>query len=94
MELEDQITPFRSYSVDLAIRWQKPIGLLYIDGSHTEKDVMLDWNAWAIHLAKGAVVAFDDYRTKNNPGVEKYVDKLRSRGKWEEGPHPLIVGYL
>lgn len=92
-----QVTPFRAFSRELAKWWQRPIGLLYIDGSHLERDVRADWEAWRPHLAHPAVVAFDDYRTARNPGVERVVDRLRGelRGAvWTEGPAPLVVGSL
>jgi cephalosporin hydroxylase len=91
------ITPVKGFSRDVAKRWnRRPIGLLYIDGSHTEADVRADLSAWSPFLAAGAVVAFDDYRTERNPGVAKVVDPLRAAGhwRWEEGPHPLVVAFL
>jgi hypothetical protein len=93
------ISPLKGFSRDVAKRWgqgRRPIGLLYIDGSHTEADVRADLSAWSPFLAAGAVVAFDDYRTERNPGVAKVVDPLRAAGhwRWEEGPTPLVVAYL
>jgi len=90
------VTPLRGFSVDVARHWLRPIGLLYIDGSHTEKDVRADFNAWAPYLAPGAVVAFDDYNTPRNPGVAQVVDALKGDprfGDWHDGPAPLAVGW-
>lgn len=96
MELGGSITPLRAFSAEIAPHWLKPIGLLYIDGSHTERDVARDWELWSPHLAPKCMVAFDDYRTERNPGVEAVVDvRLRKLPgfTWAEGPVPLIVGF-
>jgi predicted O-methyltransferase YrrM len=91
-----QVTAFRAFSRDMARLWQRPIGLLYIDGSHTEEDVRTDLTLWSPYLVHGGIVAFDDYRTERNPGVAKVVDPLRQAGhwRWEDGPPPLVVGFL
>lgn len=93
--LSFMVTPLRGFSVDVARHWQRPIGLLYIDGSHLEKDVRADFAAWAPYLAPNAVVAFDDYRTPRNPGVAHVVDALKGDprfGEWHDGPAPLTCG--
>jgi predicted O-methyltransferase YrrM len=84
------VTPHKGFSADVAKAWTGPrIGLLYVDGSHTEADVAKDWAAWSPRLAPGAVVAFDDYETKNNPGVARVVNRLG--GRLERGPYPLVI---
>lgn len=89
--LAAQITPLRAFaSRDIAPHWLRPVGLLYIDGSHTEADVRADWNAWRGHLAAGAIVAFDDYRTARNPGVAAVVDRIPGV-RVELGPTPLAL---
>lgn len=95
--LTAQVTPFRAFADLLAPFWLRPIGLLYIDGSHAEGDVWNDWSLWSPHLAPGGIVAFDDYRTPRNPGVAAIVDRLRYERtgmRWEEGPAPLVVGWM
>lgn len=89
------VTALRGFSTDVARHWLRPIGLLYVDGSHTEKDVAADVAAWSPFLAPGAVIAFDDYRTERNPGVARVVDRLRAGAQftdWVEGPAPLVYG--
>lgn len=89
------VTPLRGFSTDVAKHWLRPIGLLYIDGSHTLADVLADVKAWGKFIPAGGVIAFDDYRTDRNPGVATVVDALRA-GKefrdWVEGPAPLVYG--
>ena len=44
--------------------WDQPIDLLYIDGQHYAHAVMIDFAlAWE-HLRPGAIVIFDDYRSR------------------------------
>jgi hypothetical protein len=94
--LLDRVTPLRGFSTDVARHWLRPIGLLYVDGSHTEADVRADVEAWAPFLEPGAVIAFDDYRTDRNPGVAAVVDRMRKGSAftgWIEGPSPLVYGF-
>jgi cephalosporin hydroxylase len=95
VDLLDRVTPLRGFSTDVARHWLRPIGLLYVDGSHTEADVRADVEAWAPFLEPGAVIAFDDYRTDRNPGVAAVVDRMRKGSAfrdWIEGPSPLVYG--
>lgn len=95
MELETAITPLQGFSWEVVKTWKKPIGLLYIDGSHTEKDVMQDWRLWSRFLVPGARVAFDDYDTPRNPGVKKVIERIqreRNDIRWSFGPPPLAIG--
>lgn len=88
--LWSRVKPIRAFSTDAAAAWTGPkIGLLYIDGDHTEEGVRGDVEAWASHLAPGAVMAFDDYATKRNPGVKSVVDSLP--GDLEIVAHHLAV---
>ncbi len=96
--LEGVVTPVRSFSADAAARWpaDRPVGLLYIDGSHTSIDVANDWANWIPRLAAcRATVVFDDYGTPRNPGVTRLVDRLRketlSPWIWRNGPPPFMV---
>lgn len=77
------VTTIQAFSTDAAADWSGPeIGLLVIDGDHTERGVRDDVSAWAPHLATMAVMAFDDYGTKPNPGVAVVVDELAESGLW------------
>jgi predicted O-methyltransferase YrrM len=78
MGLQDRITGVQAFTRDAAAAWQRSeqVGLLFVDASHVQADVQADFDAWARHLAPGAVVAFDDYGTHRNPGVAEVVDGL------------------
>lgn len=77
VRLWSRVTPVQAFSVDAAREWDgPPIGLLFIDGDHTESGVRADLAAWMPHLVEGAVLAFDDYDTRRNPGVKVVADEL------------------
>lgn len=79
--LTDRITPVQGFSVEVAKGWDgPPIGLLYIDGDHSERAVREDFYAWRSHLALDAAVVFDDLDTPRNPGVRVVVDELVNAG--------------
>jgi len=92
--VRDAVEMRQMFSVDAARRFTRPIGLLYIDGSHTYSDVRADWLAWSRHLGPDSVVAFDDYGTPRNPGVTRLVDELiaQKNRRWVFDPAPLAIG--
>lgn len=90
MDLGAWITAIRGFSVSVARTWSgHPVGLLFIDGSHRYEDVRDDYAAWLPHLTQDAVVVFDDYGTKPNPGVTRFVDELE--GTWDLSTPPLAI---
>ena len=46
-------------SLDAAIDWKKPIGVLFIDGHHELAGV--DFGAWDKYVVKGGYILFHDY---------------------------------
>lgn len=81
VRLRSKVTPLQAISVEGSKIYEGPkIGLLYIDGDHSETAAAVDLLAWARHLAPNAVIAWDDYGTPGNPGVEAAVKRLVSNG--------------
>jgi predicted O-methyltransferase YrrM len=62
--------------------WTLPIGLLWIDGDHTEEGVRRDFEAFESFLQPGGVVAFHDARDPEG-GPAKLVGELRASGAYE-----------
>lgn len=74
-----KVTAMQGLSTNMAAKYDgPPVGMLFIDGDHVEREVIADFRAWKRHLAKGAVVIFDDYAVTRNPGVARAVAKLRT----------------
>jgi hypothetical protein len=91
-----ETTPIKGFSVRVARSWprDRPIGLLYIDGSHRYVDVKEDFRAWAKFLAVGAWVVFDDYEGPNH-GVKRAADwaksSFRNFREWDYSREPLAI---
>lgn len=62
--------------------WDRPIGLLWIDGDHREEAVRQDVDAWSPHLRHDALLAFDDV---DDPelGPHRVVEGLLAGGEWK-----------
>ena len=49
------------YSLDVAKTWDKPIGVLFIDGYHIGTAAKDDYYAWEKFVVKGGVILIHDY---------------------------------
>jgi predicted O-methyltransferase YrrM len=58
--LEDHVVAVIGTSADVARLWRTPLGLLFIDGGHSEHNVVADYEGWAPWLAIGGGLAFHD----------------------------------
>lgn len=74
MGLEDKVTAIQGFSTEVAKTWDKPIDLLYLDGSHLYADVLADLRAWSPHVV--GVIICDDFGTARNPGVAQAVGQF------------------
>ncbi|HLH37272.1 MAG TPA: class I SAM-dependent methyltransferase [Alloacidobacterium sp.] len=61
----------RSYEV----AWEKPIGLLFIDGLHDYENVSRDFHHFESCVIEGGYIAFHDY-ADYYPGVKNFVDEV------------------
>ena len=62
--------------------WNKPVGLLWIDGDHRYAGVRGDFECWSPELAQGAMVAFDD-ATDPELGPWKLLEEFSAAGRLE-----------
>lgn len=75
--LREYVTAIQARTTNAALSYDGlPIGLLFVDADHSEPGVLADVRAWRRHLADGATVILDDYRTDRNPGVERALTQL------------------
>lgn len=82
------ITLVQGFAHEVAERWPEPwfsgrdkkVGLLFVDDDHSYEGARQAIEAWAPHLAPGAVIAVDDYGHPDWPGVAEAVDKLVDEG--------------
>ena len=73
--LAEKVRPINLKSHDVAQVWDKPVGMLFIDGSHDANSVTQDLDDWLKHVVDGGLVAMHD---ANTPGIIESV-KLFSR---------------
>jgi MMP 1-O-methyltransferase len=58
--LEDQVVVVVGRSADVARLWQTPLGLVFIDGGHTDAAAITDYEGWAPWVAHGGALAIHD----------------------------------
>ncbi len=58
--LEDNVVVVVGRSADVARLWATPLGLVFIDGGHTEAAAVTDYEGWAPWIAPGGALAIHD----------------------------------
>jgi MMP 1-O-methyltransferase len=66
--LEEQVVAVIGHSADVSRLWQTPLGMLFIDGGHSEASVVTDYEGWAPWVAHGGALAFHDVFPDPNDG--------------------------
>ncbi|WP_346174032.1 class I SAM-dependent methyltransferase [Streptomyces cuspidosporus] len=58
--LEDHVIAVVGRSPQVAGVWGKQVGLVFIDGGHTDEHASADYEGWAPHLAPGGLLVIHD----------------------------------
>jgi predicted O-methyltransferase YrrM len=58
--LEDHVIALVGRSPQVAGIWNTPLGLVFIDGGHTDEHANADYAGWAPHVAEGGLLAIHD----------------------------------
>jgi predicted O-methyltransferase YrrM len=58
--LEDHVLALVGRSPQAARVWGSPLGLVFIDGGHTDEHATNDYEGWAPHLAEGGLLVVHD----------------------------------
>lgn len=58
--LEEHVIAVVGRSPQVAAVWGRPLGLVFIDGGHTEEHASADYAGWTPHLAPGGLLAVHD----------------------------------
>jgi predicted O-methyltransferase YrrM len=67
--LSAYVEPIVGLSTDVAKSWDKPISLLFVDGSHIYQDVLADFACFGPHVLRGGIIAFHDVTNESWPDV-------------------------
>ncbi|WP_184080414.1 class I SAM-dependent methyltransferase [Nocardiopsis mwathae] len=59
-DLEDRVIAVVGRSADVARLWSTPLGMLFIDGGHTEEAAQADYAGWSPHVAVGGALVIHD----------------------------------
>jgi len=77
--LEDDVVVIVARSQLLARVWHQPLGLLFIDGGHTDEQAQADYEGWARHVAgNGALAIHDVFADPADGGQAPYRVYLRA----------------
>ncbi|MER5181371.1 class I SAM-dependent methyltransferase [Streptomyces sp. NPDC002896] len=58
--LEDHVIALVGRSPQVARLWNSPLGLVFIDGGHTDEHATGDYEGWAPHVAEGGLLVIHD----------------------------------
>jgi MMP 1-O-methyltransferase len=58
--LDDEVIAVVGRSAEVARLWRAPLGMLFIDGGHTDAAAGADYEGWAPWLAEGGALAIHD----------------------------------
>ncbi|MEZ6047157.1 MAG: class I SAM-dependent methyltransferase [Planctomycetaceae bacterium] len=85
-ELENRgLKIHKEFSHDLGQKWEEPISMLLVDGSHEYEDVVADIEDFVPHVLPSGYVVFDDARGEVYPGVARAInERMRNRNEFEE----------
>lgn len=81
LQAAKQVQPIVGLSTEAAKTWEKPIHLLFIDGSHFYEHVMADFASFFPHVVPGGLVAFHDVQ-------QSFPDVLKA---WNETFKPRLT---
>ena len=77
--LEDQVIAVVGRSAQVAGLWRAPLGMLFIDGGHTDAAAQADYEGWAPWVAPGGALAIHDVFPDPADGGQAAVPDLPAR---------------
>jgi predicted O-methyltransferase YrrM len=77
--LEDQVIVLVGRSPQVAAMWGRTLGLVFVDGGHTDEHATADYEGWVPHLAAdGLLVVHDVFPDPSDGGQAPYRIYLRA----------------
>lgn len=59
-KLEDTVIPVVAKSALVAKGWTTPLGMVFIDGGHSQEATLNDYRCWAVFIQRGGILAIHD----------------------------------
>lgn len=93
--LEDTVIPIVAGTGVAGRHWHTPLGMVFIDGGHSEEAALADYRTWAPHLVPGGILAIHDifedpaeggqapfhiYKLASASGLFEPLEKVRTLG--------------
>lgn len=79
--LEDEVIAVVGRSEQVSRLWNTPLGMLFIDGGHSEEPANADYEGWAPHVVEGGALAIHDvFESPEDGGQAPYHVYLRAIG--------------
>ncbi|MEU1902519.1 class I SAM-dependent methyltransferase [Nocardiopsis dassonvillei] len=66
--LDEEVIALVGRSTDVAAVWGTPLGMVFIDGGHSEEAAQNDYDGWSPHVAPGGVLVIHDVFPKPEDG--------------------------
>jgi len=66
--VEDVVIPVVGRSATVARVWSTPLGMVFVDGSHTEESAQRDYESWAHFVLPGGLLVIHDVFPDPNDG--------------------------
>ena len=95
--LEEVTALLVSSSKGAASLWNKPIGMLFIDGGHSHEAAHADFESWSGFIAPGGILAIHDLFPDPAEGGQAPIEVYRhacATGDYEELPTTKTLGVL
>ncbi len=93
--LDDTVVPIVSSSAVASRHWATPLGMVFIDGGHSEEAAQIDYRSWVAHIKPGGILAIHDiFPNPEEGGQAPYnIWKLaKASGLFEELPMVNTLG--
>lgn len=85
-QLEDAVIPVVASSQQLAPVWSTALGMVFVDGGHSEQAALFDCVHWGKHVVSGGVLAVHDlFELPEEGGQAPYnaFQRILETGEWE-----------
>ncbi|ABD82761.1 class I SAM-dependent methyltransferase [Saccharophagus degradans] len=95
--LESTVIPIVASSQQLTPLWAIPLGMVFVDGGHSEAAALFDCSEWAKHIVPGGILAVHDLFEHPEDGGQAPFNAFNAvlkTGQWELLPQVNSLGAL